>query len=76
MDEKQLFRDCARAVERNDRYLEMPIRDFSVTEFYKLIKKDNEVVGVYFDYENHLVSFIVNKKTGGSNEARNKQGCE
>lgn len=67
MDEKQVFRDSKIEweIERNDRYLEMPIRDFSVTEFYKLIKKDNEVVGVYFDPENHLVSFIVKEKTRG-----------
>ncbi|MBA7490161.1 hypothetical protein ES702_00696 [subsurface metagenome] len=42
--------------------LEYHIRMFELIEFYKLIKKNNEIVSVYFDTANHIVSFIVKEK--------------
>ena len=62
MDEPKIF--IVANVEIGENYVEMPIRDFSVTEFYKIIKEKNEIIGVYFDIENHLVSFIVEEKKG------------
>ncbi|MCK4825323.1 hypothetical protein KA005_56775 [bacterium] len=67
MDKLKFFidSDIEQEIERKENYLEMPIRDFTVTEFYKLVKKNNEVIGVYFDAEKHIVSFIVKEKTEG-----------
>ena len=63
MDEPKIF--IVADVEIGENYLEMPIRDFSVTEFYKIVQEKNEIIGVYFDVKSHLVSFIVKEKTGG-----------
>jgi len=50
--------DCETIVSK----LEFPYRDYELIEFYKLIKKENEIVSVYFDIESHIVSFIVKEK--------------